>query len=259
MTTGPECPSERARSRRSRSTASCPTRRRWRWSRRAATSSGCACRGPTRPASSGRCSTATRAASAFGPTDVAVPSGRRYPAGTMVLETDWMAQAGWLVVQDALLVGRWHHEHERSGTHRRTPTDYDAAHVLVPDGPLRARIGRTAGRVRARLRLGRTPAEWAFDGPGYGSATATAPDSELRLRLATDLRLGLEGGRARHGSRCAKGTARSQRSHGRSTLSPRPSRTPRSVWRRRRSSGANGSPPAASRTTPGGSTSSGVR
>ena len=132
-----------------------------------------------------------------GPTDVAVPSGRRYLPGTMVLETTWMAQAGWLVVQDALLVGRWHHEHERSGTHRRTPTDYDAAHVLVRT--VRCVHGSVELQVECEpvFDYGRTPAEWAFDGPGYGSATATAPDSELRLRLATDLRLGLEGGRAR--------------------------------------------------------------
>ena len=134
-----------------------------------------------------------------GPTDVADPSGRRYLPGTMVLETTWMAQAGWLVVQDALLVGRWHHEHERSGTHRRTPTDYDAAHVLVRT--VRCVHGSVELQVECEpvFDYGRTPAEWAFDGPGYGSATATAPDSELRLRLrlATDLRLGLEGGRAR--------------------------------------------------------------
>jgi GH15 family glucan-1,4-alpha-glucosidase len=132
-----------------------------------------------------------------GPRDVAVPAGRRYLPGTMVLETTWMAQSGWLVVQDALLVGRWHHEQDRSGTHRRAPTDHDAAHVLV----------RTVSCVQGSVELqvecepvfdyGRTPARWAFDGPGYGSAIATAPGSELRLRLATDLRLGLEGGRAR--------------------------------------------------------------
>ena len=132
-----------------------------------------------------------------GPTDVAVPAGRRYLPGTMVLETTWMARAGWLVVQDALLVGRWHHDRERSRTHRRAPTDFDAAHVLV----------RTVRCVHGAVELhvecepvfdyGRSPAQWAFDGPGYGSAVATASGSELAIRLATDLRLGLEGGRAR--------------------------------------------------------------
>src|SRR6187399_692991 len=45
-----------------------------------------------------------------GPTDVAVPAGRRYLPGTMVLETTWMTRAGWLIVRDALIVGPWHHE-----------------------------------------------------------------------------------------------------------------------------------------------------
>src|SRR5438552_14884841 len=67
----------------------------------------------------------------IGPTDVAVPAGRRYLPGTMVLETTWMTRAGWLIVRDALVVGRWRHEDERSRSHRRSPTDHDAAHVLA--------------------------------------------------------------------------------------------------------------------------------
>lgn len=64
------------------------------------------------------------------------PAGRRpfraaaSPA-TLVVETTRCTSGGWLVVTDALLIGPWHHdEHERSRTHRRAPTDYDAAHVL---------------------------------------------------------------------------------------------------------------------------------
>ncbi len=132
-----------------------------------------------------------------GPTNVAVPAGRRYLPGTMVLETTWMTRTGWLVVSDALVVRPWHHEDERSRTHRRVPTDDDAAHVLV----------RTVRCVHGSVELhvecepafdyGRQPAEWEFAGAGYGLAAARAPESELELRLATDLRLGLEGGRAR--------------------------------------------------------------
>jgi GH15 family glucan-1,4-alpha-glucosidase len=66
-----------------------------------------------------------------GPTNVAVPAGRRYLPGTMVLETTWMTRTGWLVVSDALVVRAWDREEERSRTHRRVPTDHDAAHVLV--------------------------------------------------------------------------------------------------------------------------------
>src|SRR5436190_4724037 len=132
-----------------------------------------------------------------GPTDVAVPAGRRYLPGTMVLETTWMTRAGWLIVRDALVVGRWHHETERSHSHRRAPTDHDARHVLVRT------VRCVHGSVELELECepmfdyGRTPVTWSFDGDGYGSAVATAPESEVRLRLTTDLRLGVEGSRAR--------------------------------------------------------------
>ena len=58
-------------------------------------------------------------------------SGRRYLPGTMVLETSWGTRGGWIIVRDVLLIGPWHHEDERSHTHRRSPTDYDADHVLL--------------------------------------------------------------------------------------------------------------------------------
>ena len=34
-------------------------------------------------------------------------------------------------MRDVLLVGPWHDTDERSTTHRRAPTDYDADHVLL--------------------------------------------------------------------------------------------------------------------------------
>ncbi len=60
-----------------------------------------------------------------------MPAGRRYIPGTMVLETTWGTRSGWLIVRDVLLIGPWHHEGERSNSHRRAPTDYDADHVLL--------------------------------------------------------------------------------------------------------------------------------
>ena len=67
----------------------------------------------------------------IGPADVRVPAARRYLPGTMVLETSWDTSGGWMIVRDVLLIGPWHHDSDRSGTHRRTPTDYDADHVLL--------------------------------------------------------------------------------------------------------------------------------
>ena len=40
------------------------------------------------------------------------------PAGTTVLETGWGTASGWIIVRDVLLIGPWHHEHERSHTQR---------------------------------------------------------------------------------------------------------------------------------------------
>ena len=79
------------------------------------------------------------------PTGVKVPSARRYIPGTMVLETSWWAPGGWLVVRDALLMGPWHHENERSHTPRRAPTDYDADHVLLRS------VKCVSGQVQVRM------------------------------------------------------------------------------------------------------------
>ena len=55
----------------------------------------------------------------------------RYLPGTMVIETSWGTPTGWIIVRDALVIGPWHHEDDRSKTYRRTPSDYEAEHMLV--------------------------------------------------------------------------------------------------------------------------------
>jgi alpha,alpha-trehalase len=133
----------------------------------------------------------------LGPADVMVPAGRRYLPGTNVLETTWMTRMGWLVVRDALSIGPWHDEKERSGTHRRAPTDNDAEHVLV----------RTVVCVQGTVELtlecdpafdyARRGATWEYTGPAYNEAEATAEGMDTKLKLTTDLRVGFEGRRAR--------------------------------------------------------------
>jgi GH15 family glucan-1,4-alpha-glucosidase len=134
----------------------------------------------------------------LGPADVMVPAGRRYLPGTNVLETTWMTRMGWLIVRDTLCVGAWHHEDDRSTTHRRSPTDHDADHVLL----------RTARCVQGIVELnldcepvfdyGRTDAAWEYSGEGYNEATARAVENGgLALKLTTDMRVGFEGRRAR--------------------------------------------------------------
>ena len=131
------------------------------------------------------------------PVDTAVPAGQRYLPGTMVLETTWGTRTGWVIVRDVLLIGPWHHDDERSNTHRRSPTDNDADHVLLRT--MRCVNGRVEMHMECEPRVdyGRKGVAWEYAGPGYGKAIATAEDEPLALTLTTDLRIGFEGGRAR--------------------------------------------------------------
>jgi GH15 family glucan-1,4-alpha-glucosidase len=115
----------------------------------------------------------------------------------MVLETTWMTRTGWLIIRDALLVGPWHHDQDRSNTHRRSPTDHDADHVLL----------RTVKCVHGAVELhldcepvfeyGQVDCRWEYANDGYHDAVGTAEGCDIELKLVTDLRLGFEGRRAR--------------------------------------------------------------
>ena len=132
----------------------------------------------------------------LGPAEVMVPASRRYLPGTMVLETSWEADGGWIIVRDVLLIGPWHHATTLSKTYRRSPTDYDAEHVLL----------RTVRCVQGEVQLvldcepvfgyGRHRAQWKYGELGYNQGIAGADGVDIELRLTTDMRLGLEGQRA---------------------------------------------------------------
>ena len=137
----------------------------------------------------------------LGPAEAKVPAARRYLPGTNVLETSWYVDGGgWIIVRDALLIGPWHHERERLEEHRRTPTDYEAEHILL----------RTVRCVNGEVQVvldchpvfdyGRATAQWEYTGDGYHEALGTAEGVDTQLRLTTDLQLGIEGSRtaARH-------------------------------------------------------------
>ncbi len=136
-----------------------------------------------------------RGAGAFrlGPYDEMVPAARRYLPGSLMLETTWQTRTGWLIVRDTLCMGPWHNVDERSRTHRRSPTDFDAEHCLL------RMVKCVSGSVDVSMTCepvfdyGRREPEWNYDGPGYGELVATGSDVNLRLRLTTDLRPGIEG------------------------------------------------------------------
>ncbi len=144
----------------------------------------------------------------LGPAGVAVPAARRYLPGTMVLETSWNTGSGWIIVRDVLLIGNWHHADERSHTHRRAPTDYDADHVLL----------RTVKCVNGEVELvldcepafeyGSKRPRWEYSGDGYHEGMARCEGVDIELRLRTDLRLGFEGARATARHRMKEGEER---------------------------------------------------
>jgi GH15 family glucan-1,4-alpha-glucosidase len=141
----------------------------------------------------------------LGPTDVMVPAGRRYLPGTMVLETTWQTPTGWLITRDALCMTAWYHDDHRSETYRRSPTDFEAEHILLRT------VRCVSGTVELNLSCepvfdyGRVPGTWQYNGEGYGDATARADDSGTTLRLSTNLRLGCEGRGAHARSRLKAG------------------------------------------------------
>jgi len=133
----------------------------------------------------------------LGPADRMVPAARRYLPGTMVLETSWGTSTGWIIVRDVLVIGPWHHEEgELSKSHRRAPTDYDAAHVLLRT------VRCVNGEVQVvldcepRFDYGRQQAGWSYTTRGYHQGVARAEGVDLALTLTSDMRIGFEGGRA---------------------------------------------------------------
>ncbi len=136
----------------------------------------------------------------IGPEGVSVPADRRYLPGTLVLETSWDAPGGWIVVRDVLLMGPWHHERDRSNTHRRAPTDYDAEHVLLRT------VRCVQGEVQVSLDCdpafdyGRVRGKWAYAGDDYHEVVCRPDGAEVGLTLLSDLNLGIEGSHvtARH-------------------------------------------------------------
>jgi GH15 family glucan-1,4-alpha-glucosidase len=132
----------------------------------------------------------------FGPADVSVPAARRYLPGTNILETSWSTSTGWIIVRDLLLIGPWLHEEERSSSHRRPPTDYDAQHILL-------RMVRCVnGEVQLSLNCepvfdyGREFGTWEYSGRGYRQAVCRPPTGDLALTLTSDINLGFEAQRA---------------------------------------------------------------
>jgi GH15 family glucan-1,4-alpha-glucosidase len=121
------------------------------------------------------------------PPGVAVPINRRYDPGTLILETTWVTDTGWLVVHDALTIGEW--EHPDTGTDRPR-TDHEPDHSLLRivtciDGHAELEM-----ECSPCFDYGSVPARWEVT--GFGEAQADGAGA--RLELTSDLDLEQEGG-----------------------------------------------------------------
>ena len=140
----------------------------------------------------------------MGPAEITVPAGRRYLPGTLVLETTWQTPTGWLITRDALCMSAWYHDDHRSQTYRRSPTDFEAEHVLLRT------VRCVSGTVELNLTCepvfdyGSTPGIWEYRGEGYGDAIVRADGGPV-LRLSTNMRLGFEGRGAHARTRLTEG------------------------------------------------------
>lgn len=132
----------------------------------------------------------------LGPIGAKVPLERRYLPGSLVLETVWQAPTGWLRLREALCLGPRPPGEKRCASKRRARSDYEATAVLVRT------LECTHGAVEVDLDChavfdyGRVDASWSYEGDDYGQAVARADESDVELRLSTDLAPALEGSQA---------------------------------------------------------------
>jgi alpha,alpha-trehalase len=144
-----------------------------------------------------------------GPYGVYVPMARRYLPGTNVLETTWMTRSGWLVVRDALAIGPWREGADRD-PQTRPPTDAASQHTLVRV------IECVQGQVELEVvcepmfNYACEPAVWELaadeqGGVAHGRGKHGPEGCEQEIRLASNLRLGVESWRVRARHTLAEG------------------------------------------------------
>ncbi len=128
------------------------------------------------------------------PKGVIVPIARRYEPGTLVLETTWVTDSGWVVVKDALTIADWVPAGDGDGRQGRPQTAHESDCSLLRtmtciDGEVEMEM-----ECAPRFAYGADAARWS--GGELGAATATADDG-TELALTSDFELELEGDTAR--------------------------------------------------------------
>jgi alpha,alpha-trehalase len=125
------------------------------------------------------------------PRGVIVPISRRYEPGTLVIETTWVTDTGWVVVHDALTIGEW----TVSGEGRTRPdTEHESDRSLLRtmtcvDGEVEVEM-----ECAPRFAYGAERAQWSGGETGEAIARGSGADE---LLLSSDMDLSIEGGVAR--------------------------------------------------------------
>jgi GH15 family glucan-1,4-alpha-glucosidase len=125
------------------------------------------------------------------PRGVVVPISRRYEPGTLVIETTWVTDTGWVVIHDALTIGDWV---EQAGPGSRPQTEHESDHSLLRtmtciDGEVEVEM-----ECLPRFAYGAEAGTWS--GGELGEATARGGDG-VELHLTSDMELSIAGGAAR--------------------------------------------------------------
>lgn len=124
------------------------------------------------------------------PRGVIVPISRRYQPGTLVIETTWVTDTGWVVIHDALTIGRWA-EQEGPGSRPETAHESDRSLLRMAtcvDGHVELEM-----ECLPRFAYGTAAAEWS--GGELGEAVARGGDAQIHL--TSDMELALDGDAAR--------------------------------------------------------------
>ena len=110
-----------------------------------------------------------------------------------MLVTTWKVPTGWLEVREALVMGPRRGEDEVT-PHTRPPTDFDGEHLLVRTARCLSGIVQVELVCEPVFDYGRSPAAWTLEDE---RRSAVAEAGGQRIRLRTDLPLGIEGDAAR--------------------------------------------------------------
>ena len=125
------------------------------------------------------------------PKGTIVPISRRYEPGTLVVETTWVTETGWVVTHDLLSIAEWAPEGE-AGSRPNTAHESDRSLLRLMtcvDGEVEMEM-----ECAPRFAYGAEPASWR--GGELGEATATAADG-TELSLTSDMELRVQDGVAR--------------------------------------------------------------